>query len=69
MTIAGIILALLGAVSCVYGITQNNSFESQLGSLLSSGSTNPGTTFIVIGAVAAVIGIVLLIIGLSKKKQ
>lgn len=69
MTIAGVILAILGAAGCVYGITQNNSFESQLGSFLSSGRTNPGTAFIVVGAIVAVVGIVLLIMGLSKKKQ
>lgn len=68
MTVIGIILIILGAGGCVYGITQNNSFEAQMDSLFSSGNIDPGTAFIVIGAILAVVGIILLVTGLSRKK-
>ena len=69
MLIIGIILLLAGSGSLIYGITQNNSGSAQWKSLLSSGSTNPGTVFIVIGAIAAVVGLVLVIIGAMSYTQ
>ena len=66
---AGIVLTILGAIGCIYGVTQNNSFEAQVNSFFSSGHTNPGTTFIVIGAIAVAVGIVLLIAGIVKKNN
>lgn len=67
MIVFGIIFLVLGAAGCVYGITQNNSLEAQLESILGNGRTNPGTVFIVIGVVIAVIGIILLFKGITKK--
>ena len=69
MVIIGIILMVAGAISAIYGIAQNNSLEAQLGSFLSSGSVNPGTPWIVIGVIALLVGLVLLIMGLRKKKN
>lgn len=69
MVIIGIILMVAGAFSAIYGVTQNSSLEAQLGSLLSSGSVNPGTPWIVIGVIALLVGLVLLIMGLRKKKN
>lgn len=69
MLIIGIILAAAGAGSLIYGITQNNSASAQLSSLLGSGSTNPGTVYIVIGVIAVVIGIILLTMGLKNRNQ
>lgn len=66
---AGIVLTILGAISCIYGASQNNSYEAQLHSLFSNGHTNPGTTFLVIGVIAAVAGIVLLIAGIVKRNK
>lgn len=54
--ILGVILLVLGAVSVGYGYMQNNSLEAQLTSLFSSGTANPGTIFIIIGVVVAIIG-------------
>lgn len=54
--ILGAILLILGIACAGYGYIQNNSVEAQLSSLLSTGTTNPGTTYIVIGVVVAVIG-------------
>ena len=49
-------MLILGIACAGYGYIQNNSVEAQLSSLLSTGTTNPGTTYIVIGVVVAVIG-------------
>lgn len=69
MVIIGVILMVLGIGSAVFGYMQNNSLEAQFSSFLKNGSVNPGTTWIVIGAAALVVGIILLIIGLRKKKN
>lgn len=69
MVIIGIILMVAGAISAIYGVTQNSSLEAQLVSFLSSGSVNPGTPWIVIGVIALLVGLVLLIMGLRKKKN
>lgn len=67
MLIAAIIMLIAGVGCAIYGFIQNNSVEAQLESLLSNGSTDPGTTWIIIGAVVAVIGIVLLVLNSRKK--
>lgn len=54
--IFGMILLILGVACAGYGYLQNNSIEAQLSSLLSTGTTNPGTIYIIIGAVVAVVG-------------
>lgn len=54
--ILGVILLILGVACAGYGYLQNNSIEAQLSSLLSTGTTNPGTIYIIIGAVVAVVG-------------
>jgi len=63
MFILGIILTLLGVGSLVFGLMQNNSLEAQFTSLLSSGSVDPGTIWIIAGAVAVILGLVLIILG------
>lgn len=54
--ILGAILLIFGVACAGYGYLQNNSIEAQLSSLLSAGTTNPGTIYIIIGAVVAVVG-------------
>ncbi|WP_167957880.1 DUF3185 family protein [Anaerosporobacter faecicola] len=66
MTLLGILFLLVGAGLAIYGYSLNNSVEAQLESFFSNGSTNPGTIFIIIGIVVAVLGIVFI---LKKKKQ
>ena len=63
MFILGIILTLLGVGSLVFGLMQNNSLEAQFTSLLSSGSVDPGTIWIIAGAIAVILGLVLIILG------
>lgn len=65
--ILGIILLILGVACAGYGYLQNNSIEAQLSSLLSTGTTNPGTIYIIIGAVVAVVG--ALVCGWSLYKR
>ncbi|MGI6151088.1 MAG: DUF3185 family protein [Christensenellales bacterium] len=67
MFIFGIILAVLGAGSLIFGFVQNNSLEAQFTSFISSGTVNPGTTWIIIGVIAVILGIVLM--GIGKKKS
>lgn len=68
MTILGILLLVAGVISAIYGNSMNNSVEAQLSSLFSSGTTDPGTTWIIIGVVAIVLGLILVVGGLRKKK-
>lgn len=67
MFIFGIILAVLGAGPLIFGFVQNNSLEAQFTSFISSGTVNPGTTWIIIGVIAVILGIVLM--GIGKKKS
>jgi uncharacterized membrane protein YidH (DUF202 family) len=69
MLIIGIILVVGGLVSTIFGISANNSWQAQLSSLLSSGKTNPGTIWIIIGVVVIIIGIVLIALGAKKKPR
>ncbi len=67
MFILGIILIVVGLGCAGYGFIQNNSMAAQLNSLLSSGSVNPGTMFIVIGVILLIVGIILCVAGRKKK--
>lgn len=69
MYITGIILLVVGVAGCIYGYSLNNSLEAQLSSLFEYGYSDPGTIFIIIGAVCAVLGVVFIIAGLTKKKD
>ncbi|MGI6192982.1 MAG: DUF3185 family protein [Christensenellales bacterium] len=66
MFIAGIVLAVLGGISAIIGFVQNNSLEAQVASMFTRGVVNPGTTWIIIGVIAVVIGIVLMVLGRKK---
>lgn len=68
MIIVGILLIAAGGASAIYGVTQNNSWEAQLSSLFSRGSSDPGTVWIIIGTLAVVVGLVLLIAGIAKTR-
>lgn len=67
MVICGAILLAAGLGLIIYGFSLNNSAEAQLNALFSSGSVDPGTVWIVVGIVALAAGIILLILGLTKK--
>ena len=66
MWIFGIILIIIGGGMTWYGSSQNSSLEAQLESLFSSGQTNPGDMFKIIGIIVIVVGVVLLLAGLIR---
>ena len=66
MFILGIILIIAGIGCTGYGFMQNNSLEAQFTSIMSSGTANPGTMFIVIGVILLVVGIILCVVGKKK---
>lgn len=61
MRLVGFIILLFGSGLIYYGYSQNSSWSSQILYVLGSGKVNPGTPLIVFGAIAAVVGIILLI--------
>ena len=69
MCIIGILLLIVGVAGCIYGYILNNSWEAQLVSLLEYGYLDPGTIFIIIGVLCAVLGVVFIILGVTKKKD
>jgi len=69
MVIFGIILLIADTGLAIYGNSMNGDLEAQLSSLLEKGSANPGDIFLYIGIGAAVLGLILLISGLVKKKN
>ncbi len=69
MLVIGILLVLAGAGSTIFGIVQNNDLERQMESIFESGTANPGTVWIVVGAVALVVGIILLVVNFKKTKK
>ena len=63
MFLLGILLVLSGLACAGYGFMQNNSLEAQFTSILSSGTANPGTIFIIIGVILLVVGILFCLSG------
>ncbi len=56
----GLLFSGGGVGSIIYGCNMNNSVEAQWDSFWNNGSTDPGTIWIILGAVAAVIGFIML---------
>lgn len=56
----GLLFSCGGIGSIIYGNNMNNSVEAQWDSFWNNGSTDPGTTWIIIGAAAVVVGIIML---------
>ena len=69
LLIIGVILALAGIISTIFGIVQNGDVEAQAEALLTGGSANPGTIWIILGAIALIAGIVLVIVHFKKVKK
>ena len=67
MIIAGAVLSVLGIILTIWGFCLNNSLAARFKAYLLTGNGNPGTVLIVIGIIVLVSGIVLLIIGKTKK--
>ena len=69
MIFLGVIFVVSGIASIIYGVNQNNSLSSQLSSLFKSGSTNPGTIYIILGVVIIAIGLTIGYIGYTKNSK
>ena len=68
-TILGILSLIAGVAMAIYGNNLNSSFEAQLSSFFNNGTVNPGNTFLYGGIALAVVGCILLIVGLTQKKH
>lgn len=60
-TILGLALIIGGTISVIHGTTLNDDFMRQLEHIWNTGRTNPGTIWIIVGAVAITLGIVSLV--------
>ena len=69
MTVFGIIFLLAGIAAAFYGTMLNNDIESQMESIFRDGQTDPGNIFLFVGIAVALIGLLMFIKGLSKKKR
>lgn len=69
MLAIGWILFIAGGISVVYGVTLNNSMEAQMEAIFTRGETDPGTVWIVIGVLAALIGLLMVLIGSNHRKK
>lgn len=66
--IIGIILLLGGIASAIYGSHLNNDLESQMESFFTSGAANPGDIWLYAGIGVAVLGVIIVIARLIKKR-
>ncbi len=64
----GLLFSGGGVGGIVYGCNMNNSVEAQWDSFWNNGSTDPGTAWIIIGAAAAVLGIIMLMSAFLSKE-
>jgi hypothetical protein len=72
MFIIGIILTVIGAGSAIYGLTQLTGFSGAIYNFaneLGVGATNPGLIWLIVGAIALIVGIVLMVAGRKKPAQ
>ena len=65
MLVLGILIFLLGGGLALH---VNQSLAAQLASAFEKGTLNPGTTWLIIGAVVAVLGIAVIVFAVIKKK-
>lgn len=64
----GILLIISGLFSTCYGIDMNNSYEAQWDAFWGSGNFDPGTTWIVVGAVGLILGLICVTSALIKSE-
>lgn len=69
MLATSVVLLVLGAAGLVLGIVQSNGVDTPLHSVFTGSGTDPGTVFITFGAVALVIGLILLTAGLYRRNH
>ena len=64
----GLIFIAGGVGLFIYGNNMNNNITAQLTSLFNTGSTNPGSVYITIGIVVGILGLIMFIAGILKKR-
>ena len=72
MLILAVVLMIAGVGSAIYGFSQNNTLEAkaiELANKLGANEPMPGTIWIIIGAIALVVGVVLLVMAMRKKNK
>lgn len=69
MMIVSLIVVIVGLVLLFYGSYLNNDTESVLESLLTSGKTDPGESFLFMGILVLAVGVVLLFFAILKDKK
>ncbi len=67
--VVGIFFMLAGIVSIICGIVQNDDLERRMEAVLAGRSANPGTVWIIVGAIVLVVGVILLVWHFEKAKQ
>ncbi len=68
MVFLGLLAIIAGVAGALYGNSLNNDLESQVMSFLNTGAGNPGDIYMYIGIAVGVVGLILLIVGLTKRK-
>lgn len=66
--ILGILLILAGAGAAIYGNSLNNDMAAQLESIFANGASNPGDIWLYAGIGVAVVGLIIAIAGIARKK-
>jgi len=69
MLVFGALLSVGGFAAMIYGDSVNNDFSAQLRYYLNGGSGGPGDIWTMLGGFGILVGIVLLICGLSQMKK
>ena len=62
-------MEVLGIILSMYDSEQNNNLAVQLNSYIMNGSSNPGTSWIILGVILILFGISLIVVDLLKKKN
>lgn len=69
MIIIGFILIVLGSIAAIYGNNLNNDIERQLESIFSNGQTNSGDLAVYIGIAFVIIGILIVLLDISRGRR
>ena len=67
--VLGLLFLAGGVASLIYGYNLNNNLEAQWDAMFSSASVDPGTPWIIGGAIATVLGLVFIIFALFNANR
>lgn len=69
MKIVSYILDAIGVILTIYGIQLNSSPASQIQSLFENGEANPGNTYVILGIIFIIVGVVLFFISKNQENS